>query len=113
MSAVDGSGSSRVRENPFSSELNTPVSHPSGLEASPRRDAFGPLPAAMGPATLGADRLGHDLGGGRLATREVRDRTGLLRARLGDPQTARHDHSGISEGPQSAAPASPPSLGRW
>src|SRR5262249_36406963 len=64
-------------------------------------------------ATLGDDRPGHDLGRGRLPTREVRHRTGLLRARLPDPQTARQDHPRVSEGPQSAPPPRPPRVGRW
>ena len=42
----------------------------------------GPHSAALGPAALGVGRPGHDLGGWRLPSREVRDRTRILRGRL-------------------------------
>src|SRR5438270_7363133 len=88
------------------------VSHPPGLEASPT----GHLPTAfaptLGPPTARADHDGHDLGGGRFPSRDVRDGTRVLRRLLRGPQTSRRDPSGISEGAFPHPPAPIPGVGR-
>src|SRR5438309_668029 len=82
------------------------VSHASGLETSPTGRAPVAVASAVGPPALADHPTGHDLGRGRLAGGEVRDRTRLLRDDAPGSPTSRQDGAGLPQGagPRALAP---------
>src|SRR3954447_5020217 len=88
------------------------VSHAPGRQASPPGGAPGAIPAPLGPAAVADHRVGHDLGGWRLAGRALRDRPRLLRRGTPHPQAARRHRGRIPESAGSRPDASTPRRGR-
>src|SRR4051794_8487646 len=84
--------------------LFSAVSHAERLEASATDGAPTAGRPALGPPAGGCGPDAHDLGGRRFPSREIRDRTRLLRGLLRRPQTTRQNPRGLSEG---AAPHPP------
>src|SRR5262249_16594858 len=76
---------------PVSDRLCPTVSHPPGLEASPTGRPPTARGSAVGSPAVDPGHDGHDLGGGGLPTRAVRDGPRVLRGLLRGPQAPRHD----------------------
>src|SRR5262249_47024979 len=125
-----GSEAAPLAATPVSDRLCPTVSHPPGLEASPTGRPPTARGSAVGSPAVDPGHDGHDLGGGGLPTRAVRDGPRVLRGLLRGPQGPRHAPRGVSEGagphPDAATPRGgrggaagdprpvrPPALGRW